>query len=52
MLSTEIFLAGIEGRSRNTGASIGVAYGEGFTTMRPPRIDDLIGAFEGFEPGF
>jgi len=52
MLSQETFLAFVEGRARNTGASIGVAFGEGFRSMRPPRIDDLVGAFEGFEPGF
>jgi len=52
MLSQETFLAFVEGRARNAGASIGVAFGEGFRSMRPPRIDDLVGAFEGFEPGF
>jgi len=52
MLSAESFLTFVEGRSRNVGASIGVAFGEGFRSMRPPRIDDPIAAFEGFEPGF
>ena len=52
MLSTEIFLAGVEGRSRSLGMAIGVQFGESFRTMRPPRIDDPIAAFEGFEPGF
>ena len=52
LLSSQNFLEGIEGRSRSVGASIGVAFGEGFRSMRPPRIDDLIAAFEGFEPGF
>lgn len=52
MLTTESFLAFVEGRARNAGASIGVAFGEGFRSMRPPRIDDPIAAFEGFEPGF
>jgi N-acetylglucosamine malate deacetylase 1 len=52
MLSTDSFLAFVEGRARNVGASIGVAFGEGFRSMRPPRIDDPIAAFEGFEPGF
>jgi bacillithiol biosynthesis deacetylase BshB1 len=52
LLSSQNFLEGVEGRSRSVGASIGVAFGEGFRSMRPPRIDDLIAAFEGFEPGF
>lgn len=52
MLSTESFLSGVEGRARNAGLAIGVEFGEGFRTMRPPRIDDPIEAFEGFEPGF
>jgi len=52
LLSSENFLQFVEGRARNAGASIGVAFGEGFRSMRPPRIDDPIEAFEGFEPGF
>ena len=31
---------------------IGVEFAEGFVSKRPPRIDDPVGAFEGFEPGF
>lgn len=52
ILATETFLAGVEGRARNAGLSIGAAFGEGFRSMRPPRIDDIVAAFEGFEPGF
>ena len=52
ILSTESFLAFVEGRARNAGGSIGVTFGEGFRSMRPPRIDDIVAAFEGFEPGF
>ncbi|HET7453475.1 MAG TPA: bacillithiol biosynthesis deacetylase BshB1 [Thermoanaerobaculia bacterium] len=52
MLSSESFLGFLEGRARNAGASIGVAFGEAFRSMRPPRIDDVVAAFEGFEPGF
>ena len=52
ILATESFLAGVEGRARNAGMTIGVAFGEGFRSMRPPRIDDVVAAFEGFEPGF
>jgi len=52
MLSQPSFLANIEARSRDHGMLIGVEFGEGFRSIRPPRIDDLFGAFEGFEPGF
>lgn len=52
ILATESFLASVEGRARNAGMTIGVAFGEGFRSMRPPRIDDVVAAFEGFEPGF
>ena len=52
ILATENFLGGVEGRARNAGMAIGAAFGEGFRSMRPPRIDDLVAAFEGFEPGF
>ena len=31
---------------------IGAEFAEGFVSMRPPKIEDLIGAFEGAEPGF
>ena len=46
------FLEMIEARTRHFGFLIGVEFGEGFVAMRPPRIDDPIAAFEGFEPGF
>src|SRR6266540_3009328 len=45
-------LAAIEARARYFGFMIGVEFGEGFVSKRPPRIDDPISAFEGFEPGF
>jgi bacillithiol biosynthesis deacetylase BshB1 len=52
MLSQESFLKTIEARARHFGFMIGVEFGEGFMSKRPPRIDDLVTAFEGFEAGF
>jgi bacillithiol biosynthesis deacetylase BshB1 len=52
VLSSKIFLDNIEARSRHYGMMIGVEFGEGFISRRPPRIDDPVAAFEGFEPGF
>lgn len=51
MLSQEPFLASIEARARHFGFMIGVEFGEGFVS-RPPRIDDPVACFEGFEAGF
>jgi bacillithiol biosynthesis deacetylase BshB1 len=52
MLSQKIFLDVIEARARHFGFLVGAEFGEGFLAQRPPRIDDLIAAFEGREPGF
>ena len=52
VLSKESFLKVVEARARHFGFLIGVEFGEGFTSKRPPRIDDPVAAFEGFEPGF
>jgi bacillithiol biosynthesis deacetylase BshB1 len=52
ILSQKDFLDMIESRSRQHGALIGVEFGEGFLSRRPPRIDDLVQAFAGFEPGY
>jgi N-acetylglucosamine malate deacetylase 1 len=52
VLSQRNFLEMIESRLRGFGALIGVEFGEGFVSRRPPRIDDPVKAFEGFEPGF
>lgn len=52
MLSQRMFLDAVEARARHFGFLIGAEFGEGFLSRRPPRINDLIGAFEGFEPGF
>jgi N-acetylglucosamine malate deacetylase 1 len=51
-LSQKSFLDAIEARARHFGFLIGVEFGEGFVSRRPPRLDDPIAAFEGFEPGF
>ena len=51
-LSQEGFLAMVEARARHFGSMIGVEFAEGFNARFPPRIDDLVKAFEGFEPGF
>ena len=52
VISQKTFLEVLEGRARHFGFLIGAEFGEGFLSKRPPRIDDLIAAFEGFEPGF
>ena len=52
VLSQKMFLEAIEARARHFGWLIGVEFGEGFRAQRPPRVDDVIGAFEGREPGF
>jgi bacillithiol biosynthesis deacetylase BshB1 len=52
VISQGMFLDAIDARARHCGFLVGVAFGEGFLAQRPPRIDDLIGAFEGREPGF
>jgi bacillithiol biosynthesis deacetylase BshB1 len=52
LLSQTNFLESVEARARHFGFLIGVEFGEGFVAKRPPRIEDLVGAFEGFEPGF
>jgi N-acetylglucosamine malate deacetylase 1 len=52
MLAQETFLATLEARARYFGAMINVEFAEGFTSRFPPRIDDLVAAFKGHEPGF
>jgi len=52
VLAQKSFLDMIEARAREYGAMINVEFAEGFLAARPPRIDDLVQAFEGFEPGF
>ena len=52
LLSAKGFLEVIEARARHFGFLIGVEFGEGFVSKRPPKVEDPIAAFEGFEPGF
>lgn len=52
MLSQKSFLELIEARARHFGFLIGVEFGEGFVSRLPPRIDDPVACFEGFEAGF
>ena len=52
LLSQESFLEKVEARARHFGMLIGVEFAEGFVSRRPPRVDDLVTAFEGFEAGF
>ena len=52
MLSQESFLDTIDARARYFGFLIGAEFGEGFVSKRPPRIDDPVAAFHGFETGF
>jgi len=52
VISQGSFLDMLDGRARHFGFLIGVEFGEGFLSKRPPRIDDPVAAFEGFEPGF
>jgi bacillithiol biosynthesis deacetylase BshB1 len=52
MLTQKSFLDMLDGRARHVGSLIGVEFGEGFVSRRPPRIDDIVAVFEGFEAGF
>jgi bacillithiol biosynthesis deacetylase BshB1 len=52
VLSQESFLETMDARARYFGFMINAEFGEGFVSLRPPRLDDPIAAFEGFEPGF
>ena len=49
-ISSQRFLDMIDGRGRHFGALIGVDYGEGYLTKQPPKLDDVIAAYEGREP--
>jgi len=51
-ISTKGFLDGITARAQAFGQVAGVAYAEAFLVRVPPRVDDLVAAFEGREPGF
>jgi len=49
-ISSKQFIDMIEARGRHFGALIGAEYGEAFVTKQPPKIDDVIEAYEGREP--
>ena len=49
-VSTAGFWDGITARARVFGRMIGTPYAEGFLSRVPPRLDDPVAAFEGFEP--
>ena len=51
-LSQATFLEWVEARARHFGSMIGVDFAEGFKSRFPPRIDDLVKTFSGYEPGF
>jgi len=44
------FLGMIEARGKHFGALIGAEYGEAYITKQPPKLDDIVGAYEGREP--
>lgn len=48
-IAKESFLQMIEGRARHFGQMIGVDFGEAFVTKLPPRVDDLVAAYQGRE---
>ena len=52
VLSQKSFLDAMDARARHFGFLIGVEFAEGFRSKRPPKLDDIVAAFEGFEPGF
>jgi bacillithiol biosynthesis deacetylase BshB1 len=49
-VSTKGFWDGVTARAQAFGRSIGVRFAEGFLSRVPPRLDDPVAAFEGFEP--
>ena len=49
-IASKNFIDMIEARGRHFGALIGASYGEGFVTKQPPKVDDVIAAYEGREP--
>ena len=48
-ISDPRFLEMIEARGKHFGALIGAQYGEAFVTKQPPRVDDMIAAYQGRE---
>ncbi len=51
-ISTKVFFDGIAAQARALGRIAGVSYAEAFLVRVPPRLDDLVASFEGYEPGF
>jgi bacillithiol biosynthesis deacetylase BshB1 len=51
-ISTKVFFEGIAAQSRALGRIASVPHAEAFFVRVPPRLDDLVAAFEGYEPGF
>ena len=51
-ISSKNFYDAIAAQAQAYGRLAGVTYAEGFVTLRPPMLQDLFGAFEGYEPGF
>jgi N-acetylglucosamine malate deacetylase 1 len=49
-ISDPKFLGMIEARAKHFGALIGAEYGEAYVTKQPPKLDDIIAAYEGREP--
>jgi bacillithiol biosynthesis deacetylase BshB1 len=48
-ISDPKFLEMIDARAKHFGALINVQYGEAFVTKQPPKLDDVIAAYEGRE---
>ncbi len=51
-ISTAGFFEGITAQARAHGRIASVPYAEAFHVRVPPRVDDPVAAFEGYEPGF
>lgn len=51
-ISTAGFFEGIAAQARALGRIASVPYAEAFFARLPPRVDDPVAAFEGYEPGF
>ncbi len=51
-ISTKGFQEAIRARAQVLGQRANVAYAEAFLAHVPPRVDDPVMAFEGYEPGF
>ena len=52
VIASKGFLEAMEARARFYGAQAGVTYAEAFVSPLPPRLDDPLAAFAGYEPGY